>query len=240
MLDDFHHSFKKRENFKEKNSQIYERSILNEGRFYDFLQIDSSISGNKSAHKYKENEIKKELIRVRCQLQKAPTQLTFFILSKLMDHLLDGLHVDKKSLKNIKSMSKNDRKLRIVFMPIYKSYTDPLIMHYINFFADLELGFTFGNFEDSPKIGFVDRLLKRIGTLLIRRDPRNSLSAMTSKRIDSDVMNYVNQSLFQEVLEHNVITTLFQNDERIRSGKFNLPIFGENSIKLLLKSYNNL
>ena len=71
MLDYFHHSFKKRENFKEKNSQIYERSILNEGRFYDFLQIDSSISGIKSAHKYKENEIKKELIRVRCQLQKA-------------------------------------------------------------------------------------------------------------------------------------------------------------------------
>lgn len=169
---------------------------MNEGRFYDFLQIDSNLSGIKSGHKYREKDIQEELVRVRCQLQKAPTQLTFFILSKLMAHLIDGLHVDRGSLNKIKKMSLNDRKLRIVFMPIYKSYSDPLIMHYINFFTDLELGFTFGNFEDSPKIGFVDRLLKRIGTFLIRRDPRNSLSSYTSKKIDSDVMNYVNQSLF--------------------------------------------
>ena len=50
-------------------------------------------------------------------------------------------------------------------MPIYKSYGDPLIMHYIQYFNDMELGFTFGNYEDSPKIGFVDRLLKRIGNI---------------------------------------------------------------------------
>lgn len=50
----------------------------------------------------------------------------------------------------------------------------------------------------------------------------------------------MNQSLFQEVLENNVTTTLFQNDERLRTGKFNLPLFAENSIKLLLKSVHNL
>ena len=61
-------------------------------------------------------------------------------------------------------------------MPVYKSYGDPLIMHYVNFISDLELVFTFGNYEDSPKIAFVDRLLKRIGTFLIRRNPSNSLS----------------------------------------------------------------
>ena len=58
-------------------------------------------------------------------------------------------------------------------MPIYKSYADPLVLHFINYFSDLELGFTFGNYEDSPKIGFVDRLLKRIGTFLMRRFPSN-------------------------------------------------------------------
>jgi len=42
------------------------------------------------------------------------------------------------------------------------------------------------------------------------------------------------------VLEHNSVTTLFQNDERLRNGKLNLPIKAENSIKLLLKSYTNL
>ena len=137
-------------------------------------------------------------------------------------------------------MTNNNRKIRVVFMPIYKSYGDPLIMHYINYFADIELGFTFGNYEDSPKIGFVDRLLKRIGTILIRRDPQTSLSRTTSDKIDPNIMNYVNQALFQEVLQHNVITTLFQNDERLRSGKFNMPVFSDNSIKLLLKSFKNL
>lgn len=62
-------------------------------------------------------------------------------------------------------MIQNNRKARIIYMPIYKSYGDPLIMHYIQYFNDMELGFTFGNYEDSPKIGFVDRLLKRIGNI---------------------------------------------------------------------------
>ena len=137
-------------------------------------------------------------------------------------------------------MTNNDRKIRIVFMPIAKSYGDTLIMHYINYIADIELGFTFGNYEDSPKIGFVNRLLKRIGNIIIRRDPQTSLSSATSKKIDPNLTNYVNQALFQEVLQHNVITTLFQNDERIRSGKFNMPVFADNSTKLLLKSFKNL
>jgi glycerol-3-phosphate O-acyltransferase len=118
------------------------------------------------------------------------------------------MHVDVKGLNRIKDMTAN-RKTRIVFMPIYKSYGDPLILHYLNFWADIELGFTFGNFEDSPKVGFVDRLLKRIGTILIRRNPKNSLSNVTRRGIDPETMNYINQSLFQEVLEHNVVTTLF-------------------------------
>ncbi len=49
-------------------------------------------------------------------------------------------------------MTNNNRKIRVVFMPIYKSYADPVIMHYINYLEDIELGFTFGNYEDSPKI----------------------------------------------------------------------------------------
>lgn len=133
-----------------------------------------------------------------------------------------------------------NRKTKVVLMPIYKSYGDPLVMHYISYFFDLELGFTFGNYEDSPKIGFVDRLLKRIGTILIRRDPQTSLSSATTNRLDSNVMNYVNQTLFNEVLEHNSITTLFQNDERLRTGKFTIPRLGEMSTKLLIKAYFKL
>ena len=76
---------------------------------------------------------------------------------------------------------------------MYKSYSDVLILHYIQFFHDMELGFTFGNYEDSPKIGFVDRLLKRIGTILIKRNPQNSLSNMyKTNMLDQDTIDYVN------------------------------------------------
>ena len=54
-------------------------------------------------------------------------------------------------------------------MPIYKSYTDPCIMHYVNYCSDQELGFTFGHYEDSHKIRFIDHFLKRIGSLPMSR-----------------------------------------------------------------------
>jgi len=34
---------------------------------------------------------------------------------------------------------------------------------------NLELGFSFGNYEDSPKIGFVESIFKKIGLFLIKR-----------------------------------------------------------------------
>lgn len=33
---------------------------------------------------------------------------------------------------------------------------------------------------------------------------------------------------------------MFQNDERLRTGKFTMPVFGEMSTKLLIKSFHNL
>jgi len=88
-----------------------------------------------------------------------------------MNHLVEGLHVNDAQFKNIKKLIHSDRKAKIIFIPVYKSYLDPIIMHYIHHLQDIELGFTFGNYEDSPKIRFVDGFLKTTGTFLIRRDP---------------------------------------------------------------------
>ena len=96
-----------------------------------------------------------------------------------MTHLIDGLHVNVDQLKSIKEMVNKDRKTKVIFLPIYKSYADPLVLFYINYFQNLETGFTFGNYEDSPKIRSVDFILKKIGTFLIRRNPENSLSSKT-------------------------------------------------------------
>lgn len=128
----------------------------------------------------------------------------------------------------------------MILVPVYKSYADPVMLHYIHHLQDMELGFTFGNYEDSPKIHLIDRFLKTTGTFLIRRGPQNSLSKKTVSSINPEVMNYVYQSLLEEVVSANPITTLFQNDERIRSGKYSYPLYPDNSIRLLLKAYQRL
>lgn len=66
---------------------------------------------------------------------------------------------------------------------MFKSYADPLVLLYINYFLNMELGFSFGNYEDSPKVHFVDGLLRRMGHFLIKRHTSNMS------------VNYVNQAL---------------------------------------------
>ena len=53
-------------------------------------------------------------------------------------------------------------------------------------------------------------------------------------------MNYINQTLMQDVIEQNPFTTIFQNDTRPRSGKIKKPFYPENMVKNILKSYHNL
>jgi len=171
-----------------------------------------------------------------------PAKSSFFLLSKIFGRLVDTMNVDTKSIEMFKKLTQENRKTRIVIMPIYKSYIDALVMHYINYFTDQELGFTFGHYEDSHQIKFIDAFLKRIGCLPMRRNPLNSLNVKRIKGglMNKDVCNYVNQSLFQEILENNPITTFFQNDDRLRTGKINMPLYPDQSIKILLKTCENL
>jgi len=134
-------------------------------------------------------------------------------MSKIFNHAIESLNIDHQGLEKIKELSL-DRKTRIIFMPVYKSFADPLLLHFINYQADLELGFTFGNYEDSPKIVSVESMLRRIGCFLIKRKEQHNIN-----------VNYVNESLLHDVIEQNQFTTIFQNDERPRNGKFSLALF---------------
>jgi hypothetical protein len=102
---------------------------LNQIRFMDYFHK------SKGKYLYNDTLISKELERVRCSINKASIQAAFFLLSRIMSNMVESLHVDLKSIENIKSLVK-DRKTRVVFMPLYKSYGDPLIMHYVNYFTD--------------------------------------------------------------------------------------------------------
>jgi len=115
-------------------------------------------------------------------------------------HLIYGLHIDFESQDRMKKLGK-DRKNRIIMLPLFKTYGDPILMHYINYISELELGFSFGIQEDSPKINFVDQLLRKVGCFLIQRQKQHDPS-----------INYVNQSLIEESIESNMYTTIFMND----------------------------
>ena len=80
---------------KNKKSQIYEQKILNEARFYDFFKQANTA---KKVHIYDKNLILNELKRVRCQILKATTFSTFYVLSKLMRQQVESMHVDRKSV----------------------------------------------------------------------------------------------------------------------------------------------
>jgi len=228
---DMHETMFPKPHFIEKNSMEFEKAILNHGRFNNFMQAEALAEESKVAvHTFPFNSkaIKAELQRVRVSITNNSTRFVYFSLCKIGRRLLDGIHLDVPGLNKVKELA-SDRKCRVVLVPTYKSYADPLILHFINFNQDVEPGFTFGNFEDSPKIHFIDMLLRRIGCLLIKRREQNDMS-----------INYVNQSLLQDVIETNSITTVFQNDERPRSGKFSMPQRPDNMIKSLIKVSHQL
>lgn len=79
---------------------------------------------------------------------------------------------------------------------MFKSFSDIFVLHYANYISDIEMGFSFGYYNDSPKIKMIERLCKRVGFF--------QLKSNTSQR-----MNYVNQTLIEEVIGNNSITTCF-------------------------------
>jgi hypothetical protein len=93
-------------------------------------------------------------------------------------------------------MTESDRKTKIVLMPMFKSFSDLFVLHYANYISDIEMGFSFGYYNDSPKIKMIERLARRVGFF--------QLKSNTSQR-----MNYVNQTLIEEVIGNNSITTCF-------------------------------
>ena len=71
LFDNVRFTLGVRESFIEKDSIVYERGILNEQRFYDFVnhnEINDRVASSaiKKAHRYDQKAISKELERMRC------------------------------------------------------------------------------------------------------------------------------------------------------------------------------
>jgi hypothetical protein len=117
-------------NITDKDTADFDKKILNASRFSSYVSLDSDEMRNKIL--YDEAKVRKELSRLRVTQLKHTAKFAYCVLKPLMRKLIPGLYLDDGSLERMRELSK-DRKNRVVLMPIYKSFADPLILHYINF-----------------------------------------------------------------------------------------------------------
>jgi len=99
--------------------------------------------------------------------------------------------METKGVDKVRELMAN-RRCRVVLMPMFRSFIDIMILHQIKYLQDFEIGFTFSQIEDSPKIRFLEALMHRVGCFQIKRQKGNN-----------NVVNFVNQSLLHDVIEDN-------------------------------------
>lgn len=63
-------------------------------------------------------------------------------------------------------MSKGDH---VILMPTFKSFVDQFILFYTLFNNKIQIPFTLGNLEDTPRVSFIDKILTKIGYVLTKR-----------------------------------------------------------------------
>lgn len=99
----------------------------------------------------------------------AGTKALLWYFNKTMRLGVRGLHVDMKGVELVKSLSGGNN--RVVLMPLYKSFGDFFVNQYVNRKFGIESGFTFGNFEDTPRFrGIKNGWLNKSGYIFARRN----------------------------------------------------------------------
>jgi len=115
-----------------------------------------------------------------------------------------------------------------VLMPVYRSFADLPVLLYSLFVNKIEIPFTIGNCEDMPAVKIVESILKKIGYVVTKRTRDQSLQ-----------WSYMNQAVIREIVNKFKFLLMFQNDVRLRSGKFNHPTVADISVQWLLQAYHS-
>ena len=143
---------------------------------------------------------------MRSQITLNGIRLLMYAFNKNMRKSMQGLFVDTKGIEMVKRMIKSGYK--VIFMPLYKTYIDFLVLTYVHQKMGIPHGFTLGNFEDTPRIVFFDHILRSTGYILSRRKHNQSMQS-----------RYINSALVRELIGNSQVVTIFQNAERYRANK---------------------
>ena len=144
--------------------------------------------------------------------------------SKLFRGISNGLFVEEPGIKVIKKLMHMNE--RVVLLPQYKSFADLFILLFTFAAHDIELPLTVGNMEDTPRVRFIDMLLKGIGYIHARRSRDQSMQE-----------SYLTQAIIREILSSEKLIVMFQNEERMRSGRFTQPTVPDISVEWLMQAY---
>ena len=147
-----------------------------------------------------------QLREMRSQITLNGIRLLMYAFNKNMRKSMQGLFVDTKGIEMVKRMIKSGYK--VIFMPLYKTYIDFLVLTYVHQIMGIPHGFTLGNFEDTPRIVFFDHILRSTGYILSRRKHGQSMQS-----------RYINSALVRELIGNSQVVTIFQNAERYRANK---------------------
>ena len=99
-----------------------------------------------------------QLDEMKSSLSLNGSRVFLWYFNKLMRNGLSGLFVDTKSVKMVNELISQNQK--VILMPLYKSYADFFIHMYVVYTQKIKPGFTFGNFEDTPRVRVIDALLR--------------------------------------------------------------------------------
>ena len=104
---------------------------------------------------------------MRSEITKPGMKAFYWYFNKILRHAIQGLWVDTKSVKMVKDLVALNH--RIIILPIYKSFGDFFVQQLVTNSMGMKSGFTFGNFDDTPRVGLIDSWLGQCGYIFSRR-----------------------------------------------------------------------
>lgn len=88
----------------------------------------------------------------------------FSLMNTIARRAFDGLYVDQAGLNKVKNLIAKGEK--VILMPTYKSFTDPFILIMTFLLQNMDIPFTFGSYEDTPRYQLYDTFLSKMGYIL--------------------------------------------------------------------------
>ena len=175
--------------FGGKNLDSITEQVLDPGKFQSFLQTlftQRSTASKKATILNLPNITGQTNLTIQLDRENALQQLSsmhaqtnrrflmpmLYYLNRQFRQVTQGLYVEEPGIERLrKLLAKGER---VILLPQYKSFLDQFIILYTLAYYNIEIPFTVGNYEDTPRVRFLDICLRRVGYLLAKRSREQS------------------------------------------------------------------